>query len=182
MNKLLGYRRRSMSSKKPTYTTKPAPASTSSSQSTMPRPQHQKHKPSHSSSSTTSSHQNHHHHPANTHHHHSPSNSTSTSPTSSRSSSASNMNLEPAPHVAEWCHQMHLIQNKKYDWCHGCHPRVILAAAHPSSLEDGDGDGMCREKEKGDKRVSWEGESQREQRDRMVTARRRGNEPGHAYQ
>ncbi len=83
---------------------------------------------------------------------------------------------------------MHLIQNKKYDWCHGCHPRVILAAAsQPGEGEDADADADVawlreRERERAEKRVSWEGESQRVQRDRMVMARRRGNEPGHAYQ
>ena len=54
------------------------------------------------------------------------SNNGTASGTVSSSSSHSSMNLEPAPHVAEWCHQMHMIQNRKYEWCHGCHPRIVV--------------------------------------------------------
>lgn len=43
----------------------------------------------------------------------------------STSSSRSSMNLEPTAPVAEWCHQMHMIQNRKYDWCNACHPKTI---------------------------------------------------------
>ena len=70
----------------------------------------------------------------------------------SSSSSRSSMNLEPAPHVAEWCHQMHMMQNRKYEWCNGCHPRVFVTPPN-----------MPSEKV-------------------MQQIRRTGNEPSHAYQ
>ena len=48
----------------------------------------------------------------------------STPPSSTNSSrTSSTTSLQPASPVAEWCHQIHMIQNKKYQWCEGCHPR-----------------------------------------------------------
>ncbi|KIV94608.1 hypothetical protein PV10_02359 [Exophiala mesophila] len=49
----------------------------------------------------------------------------SSSTSSTRTTSATS--LEPTTAVAEWCHQMHLMQHRKYDWCEGCHPKVQLA-------------------------------------------------------
>ncbi|KIX00489.1 uncharacterized protein Z518_10629 [Rhinocladiella mackenziei CBS 650.93] len=43
------------------------------------------------------------------------------SASSSRTSSA--VSLQPTSSVAEWCHQMHMIQSRKYEWCQGCHPK-----------------------------------------------------------
>jgi len=51
------------------------------------------------------------------------------SPPSSNSSSrtSSATSLQPTSPVAEWCHQMHMIQQRKYDWCEGCHPKVQVS-------------------------------------------------------
>ncbi|KAJ4506362.1 hypothetical protein HRR83_003095 [Exophiala dermatitidis] len=52
--------------------------------------------------------------------------STNTSATSSAASSrtSSAVSLEPSAPVAEWCHQLHQIQNRQYEWCQGCYPKV----------------------------------------------------------
>ncbi|EXJ76069.1 uncharacterized protein A1O5_00577 [Cladophialophora psammophila CBS 110553] len=70
---------------------------------------------------------------------------------SSRTSSATS--LQPTSPVAEWCHQMHLIQKRKYDWCTGCYPKpppVPSTVKIPSQ--------------------------------KVLQQSRMGNEPGHAYQ
>ncbi|KIW50889.1 hypothetical protein PV05_09667 [Exophiala xenobiotica] len=48
--------------------------------------------------------------------------SATSSASSSRTSSA--VSLQPTEHIGEWAHQVHMIQNRKYEWCQGCHPRV----------------------------------------------------------
>ncbi|KIW72225.1 hypothetical protein PV04_00435 [Phialophora macrospora] len=73
------------------------------------------------------------------------------STTSLRTSSATS--LQPTSPVAEWCHQMHMIQNRKYQWCEGCYPRP----APPTSTV----------------KVPSQ---------KVLQQSRRANEPGHAYQ
>ncbi|KEF63205.1 uncharacterized protein A1O9_01182 [Exophiala aquamarina CBS 119918] len=54
--------------------------------------------------------------------------SKSSPPTSNSSSrTSSSTSLQPTSPVAEWCHQMHMIQQRKYDWCDGCHPKVQVS-------------------------------------------------------
>ncbi|KPI39532.1 uncharacterized protein AB675_3526 [Cyphellophora attinorum] len=40
-------------------------------------------------------------------------------------SSRSSFEIEPSGPVAEWCHQMHIMQARKYDWCSACFPRPV---------------------------------------------------------
>ncbi|KIW42080.1 uncharacterized protein PV06_05664 [Exophiala oligosperma] len=58
-----------------------------------------------------------------------PSTSAKSTPASSASSSrtCSAASLAPTEPVAEWAHQVHLMQNRRYDWCQGCHPKVSTA-------------------------------------------------------
>ncbi|OAL31623.1 hypothetical protein AYO20_08166 [Fonsecaea nubica] len=80
-----------------------------------------------------------------------PKTSPPSSTTSSRTSSATS--LQPTAPVAEWCHQMHLIQQRKYDWCASCYPKPPPA---PSSI-----------------RIPSQ---------KVLQQSRMSNEPGHAYQ
>ena len=63
---------------------------------------------------------------------HTSSTTTTASPPVSTSSSRSSLSLEPREDVAEWCHQMHMMQRRRYDWCHGCHPSPAALSAVPS--------------------------------------------------
>jgi hypothetical protein len=47
----------------------------------------------------------------------------------STASSRSSFELEPTSAVAEWCHQMHIMQRRRYDWCQACYPRPVQVAA-----------------------------------------------------
>ena len=64
--------------------------------------------------------------------HHRKTLSTTASPPVSTSSSRSSLNLEPREDVAEWCHQMHMMQKRRYDWCNACYPSPAAPLAVPS--------------------------------------------------
>jgi len=64
--------------------------------------------------------------------HHRKALSTTASPPVSTSSSRSSLNLEPREDVAEWCHQMHMMQKRRYDWCNACYPSPTAPLAVPS--------------------------------------------------
>jgi hypothetical protein len=103
---------------------------------------------------------------ANVHHNrtHSSTPSQTTSGTSSNpvsnASSRTSFDLEPSGPVAEWCHQMHIMQQRRYDWCQSCYPRPIAHAA--SMSEDMQADQLRTQ--------------------RMAERLRREREAGHAYQ
>ncbi|ETN38557.1 uncharacterized protein HMPREF1541_06593 [Cyphellophora europaea CBS 101466] len=40
-------------------------------------------------------------------------------------SSRTSFDLDPSGPVAEWCHQMHIMQSRRYDWCQACYPRPV---------------------------------------------------------
>jgi hypothetical protein len=102
--------------------------------------------------------------------HHNRTNSSSTASTSSphsnpvsASSSRSSFELEPTSVVAEWCHQMHIMQSRRYDWCQACYPRAVQQVAAPTEEE-----------------VTMAMIEAR--RAQMVERLRREREAGHAYQ
>ena len=79
--------------------------------------------------------------PANHPHHnrtHSSSNGSSNTHSNpvSTASSRSSFELEPTGAVAEWCHQMHIMQRRRYDWCQACYPRPVQAAAPVAPSEE----------------------------------------------
>lgn len=53
----------------------------------------------------------------------------------STSSSRTSFDLEPTSPVAEWCHQMHIMQHRRYDWCQACYPRPVQVAPEPEAEE-----------------------------------------------
>lgn len=101
-------------------------------------------------------------------------------------SSRSSFDLEPSGPVAEWCHQMHIMQSRRYDWCAGCFPR-------PVAVKDEEYAALAREEEESEKSggafsQAWEEEEQREQdeeflrREKMVRRVRESRGAAHAYQ
>ncbi|KIV78298.1 hypothetical protein PV11_10027 [Exophiala sideris] len=46
------------------------------------------------------------------------------SASSSRTTSAVSLQpLQPTEDIAEWAHGIHVIQNRKYEWCQSCHQK-----------------------------------------------------------
>lgn len=91
---------------------------------------------------------------------HSQSNGSSSNPVSNASSRTS-FDLEPTGPVAEWCHQMHIMQQRRYDWCQSCYPRPVTVS--PTAAID-------------------EATMEQLRTQRMAERLRREREAGHAYQ
>lgn len=82
-----------------------------------PEPAQAHHKRTHSSSAASSGTGNTHSNPVST------------------SSSRTSFDLELTSPVAEWCHQMHVMQERRYDWCQACYPRPVQPAQQPEAEE-----------------------------------------------
>lgn len=94
----------------------------------------------------------------------------------STASSRSSFDLEPTTPVAMWCHQMHIMQGRGYDWCQGCFPREKVA-----EQQEADDEEEARIEEKEQYRYTEE-ELAIERRAKMVERAREGRGAGHAYQ